>query len=558
MTVAANVTDGEYLEPAVRRANHQLLGRGAARQIRLLAVLLLISLALTVALLLWFAQSQDKIALANSRHLANTALTVQLRSLQKINIDYTWWDEAYQKTVEVFDPEWFDANFADADYFANTFGITGSFIVDPDNRMLRHMRESEIIADAPQMETAAYFSGGINDLLRGARQMVDGDFVATTGLVILDGQPYFATARAIHPHTEDLLAKAAVTPANAYISVLMRPLDAALLQVVADDFGLSGLRLVEASDAAGKWPLRTENGQNIGALTWRGDRPSTYIVNVILPGLLAIILCIGALGWYVLNGLRRGQVKMLRVARRAQLADRSKSEFLANMSHELRTPLNAIIGFSEMMRNETLGPIGNESYKDYSGNILDSGQHLLDIINDVLDLSKVEAGKFTLEEVEVDLGGTIASLCHLVEPRARAKRIELDISVPPDLPAIVADSRSLKQILVNLLSNAVKFTPEGGKIGIEAKHGGTGEVVIAVSDNGHGVPRDQLAAVMQPFHRVAGTLTSSESGTGLGLPLSASLVELHGGEMRFESKVNEGTTVYVTLPKDRVVTALNT
>ena len=163
-----------------------------------------------------------------------------------------------------------------------------------------------------------------------------------------------------------------------------------------------------------------------------------------------------------------------------------------------------------------------------------------------------------MEEVEVDLGGTIASLCHLVEPRARAKRIELDISVPPDLPAIVADSRSLKQLLVNLLSNAVKFTPEGGKIGIEAKHGGTGEVVIAVSDNGHGVPRDQLAAVMQPFHRVAGTLTSSESGTGLGLPLSASLVELHGGEMRFESKVNEGTTVYVTLPKDRVVTALNT
>ena len=134
----------------------------------------------------------------------------------------------------------------------------------------------------------------------------------------------------------------------------------------------------------------------------------------------------------------------------------------------------------------------------------------------------------------------------------------MDISVPPDLPAIVADSRSLKQLLVNLLSNAVKFTPEGGKIGIEAKHGGTGEVVIAVSDNGHGVPRDQLAAVMQPFHRVAGTLTSSESGTGLGLPLSASLVELHGGEMRFESKVNEGTTVYVTLPKDRVVTALNT
>ncbi|MDP6833387.1 MAG: ATP-binding protein [Alphaproteobacteria bacterium] len=558
MTIAANVSDGDYLKPAARRDNHALLGRGPARQIRLLAVLLLISLALTVALLLWFAQSQDKIALANSRHLADTALKVQLQALPKINTDYTWWDEAYQKTVEAFDPEWFDENFADAEYFANTFGITGSFIVDPNNRMLRHMRASEIVPDAHLMETAGYFSGGINELLNGARQIVDDEFVATMGFVILDGQPYFATARAIHPHTEELLAKAAVTPANAFISVMLRPLDAALLQTVADDFGLPHLRLVETSDAAGIWPLHTVNGQNIGALTWRADRPSIYIMNVILPGLLAVILCIGALGWFVLNGLRRGQAQILLAAQQAHMADRSKSEFLANMSHELRTPLNAIIGFSEMMRNETLGPIGNESYREYSGNILDSGQHLLDIINDVLDLSKVEAGKFTLEETEVDLGSMIASLCHIVEPRAREKRIELNISVPPDLPAVMADSRSLKQILVNLLSNAVKFTPDGGKIGVHVAHNSTGEVAFAVSDTGHGVPQDQLALVMQPFHRVAGTLTSSESGTGLGLPLSASLVQLHGGEMRFESEVNQGTTVSVTLPKDRVVTAQKT
>jgi signal transduction histidine kinase len=424
--------------------------------------------------------------------------------------------------------------------------------------MLRHMRASEIVPDAHLMETAGYFSGGINELLNGARQIVDDEFVATMGFVILDGQPYFATARAIHPHTEELLAKAAVTPANAFISVMLRPLDAALLQTVADDFGLPHLRLVETSDAAGIWPLHTVNGQNIGALTWRADRPSIYIMNVILPGLLAVILCIGALGWFVLNGLRRGQAQILLAAQQAHMADRSKSEFLANMSHELRTPLNAIIGFSEMMRNETLGPIGNESYREYSGNILDSGQHLLDIINDVLDLSKVEAGKFTLEETEVDLGSMIASLCHIVEPRAREKRIELNISVPPDLPAVMADSRSLKQILVNLLSNAVKFTPDGGKIGVHVAHNSTGEVAFAVSDTGHGVPQDQLALVMQPFHRVAGTLTSSESGTGLGLPLSASLVQLHGGEMRFESEVNQGTTVSVTLPKDRVVTAQKT
>jgi len=188
--------------------------RALVGQMRLLACLLAASLALTVALLFWSAHSQDKIALADARHLAKTALGVQFNSLQKLLTDYTWWDEAYQNSAETFDPDWFDANFADAPYFRDSFGITGSFVVGPDGMILRHMRNSEVVENASRLDTAVYFNGGMNALIKSARPLVDGKFEAAAGYVKIDGQLYFAAVRALHPHTKALLAKAAVTPAN--------------------------------------------------------------------------------------------------------------------------------------------------------------------------------------------------------------------------------------------------------------------------------------------------------------------------------------------------------
>ena len=521
-------------------------------QMRLLAGLLAASLALTVALLFWSAHSQDKIAQANARHLAKTALSVQFNSLQKLLIDYTWWDEAYQKSAATFDPDWFDATFADSEYLEDSFGITGSFLIGPDGAILRHMLNSELVENAPRLDTSVYFSGGMDRLVKSARRLIDGKFDAAAGYVRIAGQYYFAAARAVPPHSEELLAKAAVTPANAYIAVFLRPLDAELAQTLAEDFGLQELRLVAVGDPAAKLPLHTAGGEDFGAMSWTIDRPSRYVLGVILPGLLLIIVFIAILGWYVLNNMRRRQAELLQAMRQARMADRSKTEFLANMSHELRTPLNAIIGFSEIMRDETFGPMENKHYKGYSSDINDSGRQLLNIIDDVLELSRAEAGEAVLQESEVALITIVGAIRQLIDMRAREKGIKLEFDIPPDLPAILADSRAVKQILLNLLSNAVKFTPTGGSVNVRAAKKSNGELEISVSDTGCGIPKNQLDMVMRPFHQVEGPLNRSEGGTGLGLPLSASLMTLHGGNMRISSEIDQGTTVYVTFPVERV------
>ncbi|MBT7760050.1 MAG: hypothetical protein HN732_22160 [Rhodospirillaceae bacterium] len=551
MTFATNSTDGGKLGYGSRGNDAASSAHGLTVQIRLLAGLLVLSLALTVASLFWSAQSQDKIAEADARHLAGTALKVQMSILQKLLTDYTWWDDAYLKSVAAFDPGWFDENFGNADYLRDTFGVTGSFIVGPDNRILRHMRNSEIVGEASKLKTADYFGGGIGTLIQNARRLVDGKFVATAGYARLDGQYYFASARAIHPHTDDLIANAAVAPDNAFVAAFLRPLDAPLLQTLARDFGLPDLRYIAPGDGSGRMPLQTANGKDFGALDWQVDRPSQYVLRVTLPGLLLVILCIAVLGWFVFRNLRRERAKLWRAMEQAQLADRSKSDFLANMSHELRTPLNAIIGFSEILRDETLGPLGNPRYSDYGTNINESGRLLLDIINDVLDLSKIEAGKYVLQETEVALPEVVEPVCRLIKPHAAEKNIALQIDIASDLPSIHADSRALKQILLNLLSNAVKFTPPGGKVVLAVTRKDNGAVELMVADTGCGIPRDQLKLVMRPFHQVNSPLMRSEGGTGLGLPFSASLVSLHGGDIQIDSEVDKGTTVRVTFPSER-------
>jgi len=528
---------------------------GLTTKIRLLAGLLVFSLALTLALLFWSAKSQDKIAVDSSRHLASTALSVQLGNLKKILTDYTYWDEAYQKTVETFDPDFFDENFGNGPYLRDTFGITSSIVIGPDNRPLRHMHGSVVIEDARALNIDAHVEGGLGKLIEEARRTVDGEFLAVGGLVKMADQLYFVAVRAIHPHTEDLLAKAAITPANAHVAVYMRPIDDELLDSLAIDFGLKDLSYVADIDLPEglTQPLDAPDGQQFGTLTWRIDLPSRHVLYVVLPALLAAILLVGLLSWYVLKSLRRGQMELWHAMQRAQSADRTKTEFLANMSHELRTPMNAIIGFSEMMRNEVFGPLGNERYAEYNTNIHECGRHLLDIINDVLELSKIETGKFVFREIEVALPEVIESVHRLMAPRATSKGITFDVEIAPNLPAVYADERALKQILLKLLSNAIKFTPSDGRIVVEVVHGPKGTLRLTVSDTGVGISKEQMPLVMKPFHQVAGPFTASEGGAGLGLALTASLATLHGATIHIESEVGKGTAVSIEFPANRAV-----
>ncbi|MGV8996425.1 MAG: PAS domain-containing sensor histidine kinase [Parvibaculaceae bacterium] len=252
---------------------------------------------------------------------------------------------------------------------------------------------------------------------------------------------------------------------------------------------------------------------------------------------------------------RRREAEALREARdQATDSSKSKSEFLANMSHELRTPLNAIIGFSEALERELFGPVGNPRYREYAVDIHDSGVHLLNLINDILDLSKIEAGHFQLHEDETDLDGIVASACRIVRHRAQQASISIEINMPKPAISLVVDERALKQILINLVSNAVKFSNDCGVVRVEAAISGDG-LRIAVIDQGIGIAEGDIPKALSPFTQLDGTLSRTHEGTGLGLPLAKHMTELHGGRLTIESVFGEGTTVFVDLPSSRLISA---
>jgi PAS domain S-box-containing protein len=249
---------------------------------------------------------------------------------------------------------------------------------------------------------------------------------------------------------------------------------------------------------------------------------------------------------------RQMEAEKLRDARDfADAANKSKTEFLANMSHELRTPLNAIIGFSEALEREIYGPLGTDRYREYAQDINNSGIHLLNIINDILDLSKIEAGRFELREDEVELRYLVDGVIRIVAPRAEQANVRLERWMDDEDLVVKCDERAIKQILINLLSNAVKFSPEGAPVRVEIEQQSEA-LRIAVVDKGIGMAPEDIPRALEPFRQIDGTLARTYEGTGLGLPLARRLSELHGGSLSIESVCGEGTSVFVDLPLERI------
>jgi len=242
--------------------------------------------------------------------------------------------------------------------------------------------------------------------------------------------------------------------------------------------------------------------------------------------------------------------------RRAEAANAAKSRFLATMSHELRTPLNAILGFSEVMKGELLGPIRNGSYKEYAANIHDSGRHLLELINEILDLSRIEAGRYELQEEPVSLAGVAEDCLRLLHLRAQSKGLHVALVSGNGLQPLWADERAVRQICLNLLSNALKFTPRGGHVTVTVADTPDGGQMLAVKDTGPGIAKEEIPRVMQAFGQGSLAHQTAEGGTGLGLPIVQSLVSLHGGTFELHSVLRKGTEAVVRLPPGRLLRAM--
>jgi two-component system cell cycle sensor histidine kinase PleC len=239
--------------------------------------------------------------------------------------------------------------------------------------------------------------------------------------------------------------------------------------------------------------------------------------------------------------------------RRAEEANLAKSRFLASMSHELRTPLNAILGFSEVMSSEVLGPLANPTYREYSGDIHRSGQHLLNLINEILDLSRIEAGRYDLTEESLSLLEIAEDCIGMVQLRARAKNISIRSQFEQQLPPVWADEKSMRQVLLNLLSNAVKFTPQGGEVMVKVGWTAGGGQYVAIKDNGPGIPEDEIPVVLSAFGQGSIAIKSAEQGTGLGLPIVQAILAKHDGQFILRSKLREGTEAIAILPSTRVL-----
>ncbi|MBI1212175.1 MAG: hypothetical protein GC190_11980 [Alphaproteobacteria bacterium] len=236
----------------------------------------------------------------------------------------------------------------------------------------------------------------------------------------------------------------------------------------------------------------------------------------------------------------------------AEAANRAKSEFLAVMSHELRTPLNAILGFSEMFVQQLMGPLGSPKYMEYAGDIHDSGKHLLAIINDILDLAKAESGKLELSEQPTDINEIMEATLRMCQHKAIEGRVDLSYSGDDTAPKVIVDARLFRQVALNLVSNAVKFTPSGGRVEINMRVSPTEGIDLVVKDTGIGIPAKDIDRVLRPFEQVESALSRRHGGTGLGLPYSKKVVEIHGGRLVLASQVGSGTTVRVELPASRV------
>jgi PAS domain S-box-containing protein len=237
----------------------------------------------------------------------------------------------------------------------------------------------------------------------------------------------------------------------------------------------------------------------------------------------------------------------------AQLANRIKSEFLASMSHEIRTPLNAIMGFAEVMEMEMFGPVGEPRYREYSADIHASGRHLMSLIEDILDLSKLESGRMELKQGRVNVAKVIDSSLCLLKRRAEMGEIKLAVRIGKKLPALRGDERRMRQVLYNLVSNASKFTPDGGKVSVSVSSGAKSGLRIKVADTGVGIRPEDMATALAPFGQIHNARAPDDTGTGLGLPLAKSLVERHGGEMNLASEPGKGTTVTLRFPPMRLV-----
>ncbi|MDF1792808.1 MAG: histidine kinase dimerization/phospho-acceptor domain-containing protein [Thalassobaculaceae bacterium] len=532
------------------------------------AALILFAVALAVGAL-WFAVVEiDRTAARSSSRLAITAIEDVTRDIALVAKDYSYWDATTANVLTDLNPEWADENLGT--YLAETFETAATVVIDGSDNVVYTWVDATWPSLSPEsvdriLADLAYPIGLARDAPMERPEGVPCLVQTEIGLVV-------AGVAAITP--ESPLGDELVRHARP-VMIVLRPISAEWLARTGERFGLDNLRVLfaveEASDHA--VTLFRSDGSVIAALDWKAPKAGLNALrDLAVPAAVLLILALAASVVVIYRAIQAQQSLVARAQdlseansdlvtrdqqvrsalQRAEHATRAKSAFLARISHEIRTPLTAIIGFSQILKLQHRPNREKTREQEYAEIIHESSQHLLALVNDLLDLSKIESGGFEINESWVDISREISSIRTVLGVEADRKGVALTVDVPDDVPALYADSKAIRQILTNLVSNALKFTPQGGKTVVRLLPMADGGLTLAVADTGAGIGPEDQVTIWEPFTRARNPALAQAEGTGLGLYLVKMLAELHGAEVGLDSEIGKGTVVSVVFGAERV------